>query len=277
MLELLVEELPEGVVTFGMACRRVTQGDTHATVELEDGRALEADLVVGADGYRSVVRTALCDLSPIRRLGTTAWQNLGSGPTPFADGHRSVYFVEGRLRAGFMPAGDGLLQSWFDVPDTAGVDQDNVGEELRRLFRGWPSPAPEVLESAGSSAFEPWEYLHRSVPKALGARRLVLIGDAAHPMPPYLAQGANQALEDAWVLTREVVRGRSPAEAIKAYCRLRRRRVAFVSRFAVSPLAAGSLSWLGHIGPRSGPPTALTTAIYGGFFRASRNVLSASG
>jgi FAD-dependent urate hydroxylase len=74
------------------------------------------------------------------------------------------------------------------------------------------------------------------VPRRLQANRVVLIGDAVHAIPPVLAQGANQSIEDAWVLCRELEASASTSGALESYQKERRRKGAGVSRMARLPM-----------------------------------------
>jgi len=80
------------------------------------------------------------------------------------------------------------------------------------------------------------------VPKVWGADRTTLIGDAAHVMPPALAQGANQSLEDAWVLASTLSDDACTA-SLRRYEALRRRRVRAVSRLAVLATTQQGRPW----------------------------------
>ena len=279
LLERLAAGLPRSVLHFDVRCLAASQDEREAIVELEDGTTLSADLVVGADGWRSVVRPALGHVAPLRPQGIGAWQIMIPMPE-IAAGHDFLYMVgrEGGLRAGFMPAGHGLVQSWFDTAwEYDKARPEEILPRLRSAFAAWPAPSGEVLEAASEADVELWQYVSRAVPKTLGRGRLVLVGDAAHTMPPYLAQGANQALEDAWVLSDQLARGTPVSVAVQNYSSLRRRKLAMVSGLATSPVAASSMKWVDRLTPRAGAPERLTTALYARFFRTISSTLSSKG
>jgi FAD-dependent urate hydroxylase len=138
-----------------------------------------------------------------------------------------------------MPAGDGHVQWWFDVPaDTAEqiAPQDRV-DYLWRRFGHWAAPVPEVVAQVDGAQIEPWPYTWHPVPKQLAVARAVLIGDAAHAMPPTMAQGASQTLDDAWVLVDAIASHADVDTALRDYQRRRRWRAAAMVRVCRSQLA----------------------------------------
>ena len=141
-------------------------------------------------------------------------------------------------RAGFLglqPAGDGLLQWYFSVPPgpTTGLGTGaalpvSPVEMLRERFGTWADPVPVVLASIGDTATTPWPHHTQRVPKTWGTGRVTLLGDAAHTMPPSLAQGVNQTLEDAHALTRTLTPAGTaiePAPALRRYETIRTNQI----------------------------------------------------
>jgi salicylate hydroxylase len=100
--------------------------------------------------------------------------------------------------------------------------------ELRRAFAGFGGDAG-ALVGAVTECFLWGLFGHPPLP-AWSAGRLVLLGDACHPMLPFLAQGATMALEDAWVLAAELDTAATPAAGVAAYERARRPRATAVQR-----------------------------------------------
>ena len=111
---------------------------------------------------------------------------------------------------------------------------------LRERFGDWAPPVREVLAAVtdDETGFFP-HYRHR-VPRTWGSGRITVIGDAAHSMPPTRAQGANQALEDAWALAAalsnaaDAERRHRHSGALRAFERARSRKASVVSRQAGS-------------------------------------------
>jgi FAD-dependent urate hydroxylase len=205
LLERLADGLPAGTVSFGRACAAAAQDSAGVRVSFADGTEEHGDLLVAADGRGSAIRDQLWHGDPGELTGWATWQGLSPVPVDVTASRRSVLFVGKAGTVGLMPAGEGLLQWWFDRRWTAAEPlPDSPLATLRDLFAGWSSPVSDVLKAVTDeeTGFFP-HYRHR-VPAVWGDGLITVIGDAAHSMPPTRAQGANQALEDAWLLGRSL-------------------------------------------------------------------------
>ena len=182
LLRLLREALPADAVTTG------------DPVSAADLRALhaDADLVVGADGIGSTVRSALFGDVRLRSTGTEAWRLVAAVDEAPTEGGES--WGDGDY-AGVAPWPDGRhAQMWAVTPLGAVDDLDG----LRRRFAGWHHPIPALLAAADEAHRTELSWLPPLRSSVAG--RTVLTGDAAHAMTPNLGQGGCQALEDAAVL-----------------------------------------------------------------------------
>ncbi len=201
----------------------------RAGVEAHDVPALvaEHDLVVGADGIGSAVRTALLGgRSGPRRIGTVAWIGIAD----FESGIHGETWGRGRF-FGMTPVEPGRTNWYATVPEAT------TAEELRDRFAGWHEPIPRILAETDPATWIRYEMRHLfpALRSFVHGGKVALVGDAAHAMTPNLGQGACTAILDAEALTRAVARhGRATLpEALRAYDTERRRaaqRVAFGSR-----------------------------------------------
>jgi FAD-dependent urate hydroxylase len=271
LLGLLGDGLPAGAIRFGCAAARAeedhgevsltfTTGGTPGSDMAGSGMAgsgmadsdtagsgtggsatAVGDLLVAADGRGSVLRDQFWGGDPGELTGWATWQGLSKVPNEIAAGRSSVLFVGKPGTCGLMPAGDGLLQWWFDLPWTPATPRpQSPVEMLRERFAHWAPAVREVLSAVtdAETGFFP-HYRHR-VPKTWGKGRVTVIGDAAHSMPPTRAQGANQALEDAWLLASvlrdptRVGEADDTAQRLRAFERARAAKVSVVSRQAGS-------------------------------------------
>ncbi|MGW5440648.1 FAD-dependent monooxygenase [Nocardia asteroides] len=159
--------------------------------------ASTADLIVGADGLRSVVRRAVCGEIPARYAGYTAWRAVVELAEPLTEFGES--WCRG-ARFGIAPLADGRTYCFavYNAPEGA----PGSFAEVRARFADWHDPVPALLAAA-----DPDTVLHNDIYElpalpTYTAGRVALIGDAAHAMTPNLGQGGCQALEDAVVLAR---------------------------------------------------------------------------
>ncbi|MFC7593386.1 FAD-dependent oxidoreductase [Nonomuraea antimicrobica] len=249
----LVGLLAEGVpVTYGARAERVVP--ERAEVHLADGRTVRGDVLVGADGRRSVVRAALWGDDRARLRPWVTWQGFTTEPTALTEAGRAVMIAGGRGLCGLMPAGEGRLLWWFDVRAAPGgpfwADDPRVAERLRERFGGWADPVPAVLGSLSDLDFFP--HHRQPIPGVWGKGPTTLAGDAAHTMPPTMAQGANQALEDAWLLSRSL-------GDLRAYERARSKVARRPARLAGTALTDMQRSFVGLL--PDGPVTRMYTAM----------------
>lgn len=269
LLERLAAGLPDSTVRYAQACTDVEENAERVVLTLTGDRPVTGDLLVGADGEHSVVRVRLVDPASARPNGWGTWQGLGRVPVDLTAGHMGVTVVGKAGYCGLMPAGEGLLYWWFEVRLPHGTPTPTHPlEYLCRRFGGWAQPVPDLLAAVTEADLAPfWPHVRHRVPRTWGGGRSTLVGDAAHAMPPSLAQGANQTLEDAWTLGRVLAPGAEPrplADRLRRYERARRRRVAFTSRAATMATAQNVGHPLQRLAALPGPAI---TAMYAAMLR----------
>ncbi|WP_051096436.1 FAD-dependent monooxygenase [Streptomyces sulphureus] len=184
-------------------------------------QSLEADLVVAADGIHSATRRTLFPDHPgLRYAGFTTWRFLTDAPPGGVQPHET--WGRGRMW-GTQTLPDGRVYAYAAAAQPAAHHaRDDEPAMLRRLFSAWHPPVPQLLETLPQGAVLRNDVHHLAAPlPAHHHGRVVLLGDAAHPMTPSMGQGGNQAIEDAVVLGQLA----DPAENITltpaSYTRLR--------------------------------------------------------
>ncbi|MGN9844981.1 FAD-dependent oxidoreductase [Nonomuraea sp. H19] len=248
LLARLAEGLHEGVFRFGARFTRLHDDGRSVRIETEDGAEYSGDLLIGADGVNSQVRAALfgpgagTDALP---TGAATWQGLI--PAPFELGSRALLFVGREGLVGLSPAGDGLLQWLIDLrwrPGDGSDHPDRALAALRTQYGAWAPPVPDLLAALSEKDLEVFPHRRHRAPLRWRRGRCVLIGDAVHAMPPILAQGAGQALEDVAALLRGLAaadrapgHGPDPATALRAYEKSRRRQAMLASAAATRGVA----------------------------------------
>jgi 2-polyprenyl-6-methoxyphenol hydroxylase-like FAD-dependent oxidoreductase len=159
----------------------------------------EGDLLVGADGLRSVVRCAFTDVTP-RYGGYTAWRGVVS--TAAVPGELTESWGVGE-RFGLVDIGHGRTY-WFATKNAPEGQADEAGgrkAELLRRFEGWHTPIPATLDAVAEESILRNDVYDLAPLPSWHAGRVVLLGDAAHAATPGVGQGAAQAIEDAVVLS----------------------------------------------------------------------------
>lgn len=201
------------------------RGD-RVEVQFTDGERRDYDLVVGADGLHSQVRTTVFgpELTP-KFTGQVCWRyNL-----PRLEGLDKIWVYLGRGTAGFVPLGPELMYMLTieKPPEGAPIrlPQEGIAAVYRERLAGFGAPVAdqrELIVDDAEVVYRPVENI--LVPPPWHRGRVVLIGDAAHATSPQCGQGAAQAIEDGIVLTQELATERSLAEILDTYMERRYER-----------------------------------------------------
>ncbi len=229
---------PEMVqIDLGDGVSDVAQHDTHVTATLDSGRTLEGGALIGADGIWSTVRDRLLGAEPPRASGHIAYRAVlpvDAVPSSLLTDDVQVWVGPGhhlvcyKLRGGKLfniiaiVHGDRVINGWDTLGDK---------EELERGFAD-ACPAVRALVAQIDHG-RMWALCDREPKAGWSQGRITLLGDAAHPMLPYLAQGACMAIEDGvYVADQLAVSPDDPARAFQAYEKARFARTASVQRAA---------------------------------------------
>ena len=204
------------------------------------GETFAAEVLVGADGVRSRVRAAVAGETPARFTGQIAWRGLveaGRLPQGLITAVATVWTAPGAHFVHYPLRGGELLNFvGFTRGRTASESwREPAGPgEIARAFAGWPEPVAALIAAQAAAGQAGWRFaVHDRPARSEWTRgRVALLGDAAHPMRPYLAQGAGMAIEDAEALGRHLAGSLAPAAALAAYAVERRARVRRVQAWA---------------------------------------------
>lgn len=255
LLDVLLAGADEAGVTIHLRAEIVALEDTGDTVRLygADGGTASADVVIGADGVRSRVRQARFSPLPPRYTGHVAWRGTvpaerapeeltrpAARVTMGAGRHLVTYPLRGGTLVNFVAVEE--REDWAEE----GWSREDDPDHLRRAFAGWEGPAGALLAAVDRCFL--WG-LHDHAPLARWTDgRVALLGDACHPMLPFLAQGATMALEDAFVLADCLDLAEDPKAGLGAYEDARLARATRVQR------AAARSGRLYHLGPVPAAP-----------------------
>lgn len=206
---LLLEAIPSDRVHTDHKCVSIEQGSEKVLLRFANGREALADLVVGADGIHSMVRevivgpdkprfSGICayrGLVPIerfQRLGETDLAAVWIGP----GGHVVHYPISAGTLVnvvGMVNETSWTRESWYD---------QGSKEEYCAYFKSWHPRLQAILGEVDESQLMKWALYDRPALPYWSKGKIVLLGDAAHAMLPFMGQGAAQAIEDGVILAR---------------------------------------------------------------------------
>ena len=236
IINALAEQFPMERIQFGKRIRSLTQDSDGVALWFEDGSQASFDVVVGADGIHSRVRTALFGEEHPRFTGVVSFRSVVPtervkqvpeieaftkwwGPHPHS---QIVTFPLNQGKDTFIFATTGQ-ESWTEESWTSEGDVN----ELRSFYKDFHPDARALLDACDST-LKSALYEREPLPQ-WSAGTVTLLGDACHPMLPFMAQGAGMAIEDAVVLGRSlagVTQRADAAQALQVYENARKARTA---------------------------------------------------
>ncbi|HEX6229739.1 MAG TPA: FAD-dependent monooxygenase [Solirubrobacterales bacterium] len=248
--ELLADGIGDLVQT-GVEVAGISEEGTRVIARTSGDEAFEADLVVGADGIHSTVRAELLADGPPRHSGLLAYRGIVEHPG--FDIRWGEYWGAGCI-FGVVPIDAGRIY-WFATRRTEGGEppEENPIPGLLGRFEGWAPEIRSVIAATPPHAVLRHDLFDRRPDGRWTSGSVALLGDAAHPMLPFLGQGACQALEDAVALGTALGEAEDVPEALRSYQAARRPRA---SRIVEESRRFGRLSHL-----RSAPARAVRDRI----------------
>jgi len=219
---VLQRAVPADCIRLNATCTAVSQHADRAVLSFADGRTADADVVIGADGIRSAVRAALYGPDAPRFTGHIVWRGLvptDALPKRLIDPDMTAWFgPKGTVVHYYVRRGE--IVNWIAHYEADWREEswsvESDWREAAQAYEGW-HPLLAELFSRTQRCYK-WALYDRDPLPRWTDGRVTLLGDAAHPMLPYLAQGAAQAIEDGYVLAEMLAAHRSdPLEALLAY------------------------------------------------------------
>ncbi|RAJ58265.1 2-polyprenyl-6-methoxyphenol hydroxylase-like FAD-dependent oxidoreductase [Streptomyces sp. Amel2xB2] len=223
----LLDALGDTPITLGATATGVETDDSGAVVHFADGTSARGDVVVGADGFNSVVRRQFTGPDePAEDSGYISWLGI----VPFT--HRRLppgavahYWGKGS-GFGLIDIGHGRFYWWGtkNMPEQRSHNWPGGKDEVLRAYSGWAEEVREVIQATPEEDIIGVPSRDRAFLESWGEGPVTLLGDAAHPMLTCIGQGAAMAMEDAVVLARTLRGATDLSGALRTYEDLRRER-----------------------------------------------------
>ena len=239
VLSMLVNAFPSDRLHTGHRLTSFTERGDRVDAEFENGSHITAKALIGADGIHSTVCRLLFGSGQPRFTGCVAYRGLipvervkhldievtaqiwlGAGK------HIIVYYVAGKRLVNFVvniEQDSWTGESWTDRGDV---------NDLRNGFANWDPKLRAIIDAIDETFI--WGLFDRAPLQHWSVGRVTLLGDSCHPMLPYIAQGAAQALEDGATLTACLKKYPDVAEALRRYEALRLPRATHIQSMATA-------------------------------------------
>jgi salicylate hydroxylase len=229
MITRLAEIAPDAL-RLGSHVDRLESRGEHVALKFANGRTETANLVVAADGIRSSIRETLFHPAPPVFAGFVAWRGLvNTADLPLRLHESAVAFGQGRHINRYLVRRGELLNfiavAHRDKWEAEGWNIAAPMDEFLAEFASFDEGTRTIISRPAHGKVFKWGLFGRPWLEQWSSGRVVLLGDAAHPMLPFLGQGAANALEDAMILTRCLIAEPTPERAFALYQKTRGPRV----------------------------------------------------
>lgn len=230
----LAENTPQITLHVGNGLVDLTQSDGEVTAHFANGETVSADLLIGADGIRSAVRTCLFGPDRPRFTGQVAWRGLlpiDRIPLESLYPDSCVFTGPGRI-LGRYKVRRGTQINYVAIVRKSGWEEESWTipspvADLLAEYADWHEEVRRIIASTPEDQCFKWALFDRDPLPRWSIGRATLLGDAAHPMLPFLGQGAAMAIEDGIILARCLAASESVQQALARYEKARVERAAF--------------------------------------------------
>ena len=222
-----------GIVRLNHRIVGFSESESGVELRFADGKTARGDLLIGADGLKSVVARQIVGDIPAQYTGDAAWRLVVPTkqlPKDVLEQVMSVFMGPGgHVVCYYLRAGE--LLNFVGLVETDEISEESwtvklPWQMLKSHYQGWHPAIQEIIDAADKDQCYRWSLFFRQPLGNWSSRRATLLGNSAHATLPYLAQGAAMAIEDGAVLTRALEMANSIPEALQLYQRNRMERTA---------------------------------------------------
>jgi salicylate hydroxylase len=232
-----VRELDPNAIVLNAAARGFTETRDSVTVQFANGSTASGEVLVGADGIKSAIRAQIVGPTSANFTGYVSWRAMVPSSRLPADYMERVctnwvgpnaHVIMYWLRRGEILNFVGLVEdeTWLDESWTV----KSPWAKLKSDFAPWHPKVQIAIDAMDKDQCYRWAMYNRPPVTGWSTARATLLGDAAHPTLPFMAQGAALAIEDGAILARALERERTVDAALDLYQRSRYDRTARVQR-----------------------------------------------
>ena len=228
-----VRDLDSAAVTLNAMATGYVEDATGVTVRFADGNEARGDVLIGADGIKSMVRAKILGQTPVHYTGDQSWrilvpaQRLAPNQRPDTV---NICVGPGKHGVVYPIRPDGLVNMVGCVEYTTWDDESWTARrpwsEMKADFAGWHGDIQAIIDHADKDQCFRWAMNNRPPVDNWSTSRTTLLGDAAHPTLPYMAQGGGMAIEDGAVIARALQQEADVGAALDLYQRNRLERTA---------------------------------------------------
>ena len=209
-------------IYLGQTIQSYQQSSQHVTIQFESGESLEADLLIGADGIKSKVQAGMLGQTPAQFTGQVAWRGVVAAnrlPQGLIKPNANLWVGPGKHFVSYYLRG-GDLVNFVAVQERCDWQKESWNEpgdinKLQETFTGWHPEVTELLAASEQCCL--WALFDRQPLSQWVEQNVALLGDACHPMLPFLAQGAAMAIEDSYALAHCLANDNNTQAALKTY------------------------------------------------------------
>jgi 2-polyprenyl-6-methoxyphenol hydroxylase-like FAD-dependent oxidoreductase len=232
LMRVLLDAAEDTPIRFRAQIVDFETDDQGVRAMCADGCTVPADVLIGADGIRSTIRSKIAgaasptDCGYVFSLATVAFAH-----PRVVRGYAGHYWGKGQ-RFGLIDIGGGRVYWWGskNMPAAQALSWRGRKTEILAAFDGWAPEIVDVIERTPDHAIVTVPAQDRPFLEQWGSGPVSLLGDAAHPMQTSLSQGASSAVEDGYVLAEAIARVSDPVAALRKYEDLRRERTRMLVR-----------------------------------------------
>ncbi|MER5968763.1 FAD-dependent monooxygenase [Streptomyces sp. NPDC002055] len=231
--QALLEAAGDTPIVLGSAATRV---EPDGTVHFEDGTTARGDVVVGADGFHSVVRRGIVGPEEDLDGGYVCWLGIAPFSHPRLSAGGVIHYWGSGQRFGLVDIGHGRVYWWGtkNMPPSRSLNWQGDKDEILSAYSGWAEETQAAVRATPREDILAVGSRYRTFQDRWGEGPVTLLGDAAHPMPTSLGQGAAMAMEDAVVLARTLAGATDLPAALRTYEDRRRERTRAVVNASIA-------------------------------------------